>query len=75
MIRLSHMDEAGIDVQVIALTAPGVQVFDADTAFGLAQEANDVLVEAVGKYPSRFAGLAAVAPQAPKTTLPENSSS
>ena len=42
---------------MIALTAPSVQVFDADTASGLAQEANDVLVEAVRKYPSRFTGL------------------
>lgn len=69
--RLQEMDAGGVDMQVIELTAPGVQVFDADTACGLAEEANDILAEAVKRQPTRLAGLAAVAPQAPKRAAKE----
>ena len=34
--RLQDMDDTGIDKQIISLTAPGLQIFDADTAAGLA---------------------------------------
>jgi 5-carboxyvanillate decarboxylase len=69
--RLREMDEAGIDIQVIELTAPGVQVFDADTGCAMAEEANDILIAAVNKHPERFAGLAALAPQAPQRAAKE----
>jgi 2,3-dihydroxybenzoate decarboxylase len=64
-IRLAQMEEGGVDRQIIAITAPGVQVFDADTASVLAEEANDILAEAIRAHPARFHGLAAIAPQAP----------
>jgi 2,3-dihydroxybenzoate decarboxylase len=70
-LRLAAMDEAGIDMQLIFLTAPGVQTFDGDTATGLAAEANDILAEAVRNHPTRFAGLAAVAPHAPDAAAKE----
>src|SRR3990170_8292344 len=63
--RIRDMDEAGIAKQVLALTAPGVQVFDAPTATSLARSFNDELAEAIGRHPERFAGLAAIAPQDP----------
>lgn len=63
--RIADMDASGIAKQILSLTAPGVQVFDADTATGLAQSYNDQLAEAIRKYPDRFAGLAAIAPQDP----------
>ncbi|HYD07635.1 MAG TPA: amidohydrolase family protein [Reyranella sp.] len=69
--RIAHMDAVGIDMQVLSLTAPGVQVFDADIAARLAIEANDVLAEAVRKYPTRFGGLAAFAPQDPEAAARE----
>ncbi len=69
--RLQDMDKLGIDVQLLSLTAPGVQVFDAATATGLAADSNDRLAEAVRRHPHRFAGLAAVAPQDPKTAARE----
>ncbi|RYG16209.1 hydrolase, partial [bacterium] len=31
-LRLRDMDDNGVDMQVLSLTAPGVQLFDADTA-------------------------------------------
>jgi 2,3-dihydroxybenzoate decarboxylase len=70
-IRLQDMDDTGIAMQVLSLTAPGVQVFDTDTAVALAQSSNDQLSEAIGKYPHRFAGLAAVAPQNPAAAARE----
>ena len=63
--RIGHMDESGIDIQVIALTSPGVQIFDKDTANAIATSSNDELAEACRKYPDRFVGMAAVAPQDP----------
>jgi 5-carboxyvanillate decarboxylase len=63
--RIEAMDRLGIDMQLLLLTAPGVQVFDADTAVGLAANSNDQLAEACKAHPDRFAGLAAVAPQDP----------
>ena len=61
--RIKHMDERGIDMQIVALTSPGVQVMPKDQATAFAAHANDVLAEGCRKHPTRFAGLAAVAPQ------------
>jgi len=63
--RIRQMDQDGISMQVLSLTAPGVQVFAADVATALAEQANDRLGEAIKAYPERFAGLAALAPQEP----------
>jgi 5-carboxyvanillate decarboxylase len=70
-LRLQHMDEAGIDMQVLSLTSPGVQVFDAETAVAYAKTANDYLAEAVRKHPTRFVGLTAIAPQNPAEAAKE----
>jgi 5-carboxyvanillate decarboxylase len=69
--RIADMDASGIDMQVLSLTSPGVQVFDAATANSLATSANDELAEAIRKYPTRFVGLAAAAPQDPKAAAKE----
>src|SRR6478735_10279861 len=50
--RLPQMDEFGVDMHLLALTAPGVQMFDADTAMELAVLANDVLAGLCKKYPT-----------------------
>src|SRR5665647_1129483 len=39
--RIADMDERGIDKQIIALTAPGVQLLHRDVAVALATLAND----------------------------------
>ncbi len=69
--RLREMDEYGVDIQLLSLTAPGVQMFDADTACELATLANDRLAEVISRHPARFAGLAAFAPQSPKRAAKE----
>jgi 5-carboxyvanillate decarboxylase len=69
--RIGDMDATGIAKQVISITAPGLQIFDAHTAVGLAPDYNDELAAAVSTYPDRFAGLAAIAPQAPRAAARE----
>jgi 2,3-dihydroxybenzoate decarboxylase len=69
--RIAHMDEVGIDMQVLSLTSPGVQVFAPDLATGLAADANDALAQAVRAAPTRLAGLGAVAPQNPAAAARE----
>ncbi|MPT46976.1 MAG: amidohydrolase [Sphingobium sp.] len=61
--RIARMDALGIDRQLLLLTAPGVQVLERSVGVGLAQLANDRLAEACTKYPDRFSGLLAFAPQ------------
>ena len=69
--RIADMDASGIDVQVLSLTSPGVQVFDAATANALATQSNDELAAAIAKYPTRYVGLAAAAPQDPAAAAKE----
>ncbi len=69
--RLPTMDECGVDMALLLLTAPGVQMFDADTATDLAALSNDRLAEIIANHPGRFAGLASFAPQSPKRAAKE----
>jgi 5-carboxyvanillate decarboxylase len=69
--RIADMDATGIDIQILSLTSPGVQIFDPDTAVGLARSANDELAAAVAAHPTRYAALAAVAPQDPAAAAKE----
>ena len=69
--RIAEMDAAGIDVQVLSLTAPGTEQLEPSEAAALAREANDCLGEAVRRYPSRFAGFAALPTAAPDAAVAE----
>ncbi|MEX2525843.1 MAG: amidohydrolase family protein [Gammaproteobacteria bacterium] len=69
--RIADMDAGGIDKQVLMLTAPGVQVFDATTGTALAASSNDQLAEACRNHPDRFAGLTVIAPQDPAAAARE----
>ncbi len=69
--RLADMDATGIDMQILSLTCPGVQLFDTATATALASRFNDELAEGVLRNPTRFAGLAAIAPQDPQRAAQE----
>ncbi|HZR62616.1 MAG TPA: amidohydrolase family protein [Xanthobacteraceae bacterium] len=69
--RLAEMDAAGIDMQVLSLTAPGVEQLDAAAAVPLAREANDYIADAVKQHPARFAAFAAVATPAPAEAAAE----
>ncbi len=69
--RLQELDARGIDMQVLSLISPGVQVFDAVTATALAKKINNELAENVRKHPRRYAGLACIAPQDPQGAAKE----
>ena len=69
--RIADMDAAGIDVQVLSLTSPGVDQLDAIEAVKLAHETNDILADAVLRHPSRFAGFATLPTASPETAADE----
>ena len=70
-LRLSHMDEYGIDRQLLLLTAPGVQVVRPGEGTTLAREANDIAAEACRNHPDRFSALAAFDPRDVKGSVGE----
>jgi 5-carboxyvanillate decarboxylase len=69
--RIEIMDQAGVDMHLLSLTSPGVQMFDKETATSLATVANDRLAEVIQKHPTRFTGLASFAPQDPARAAKE----
>jgi predicted TIM-barrel fold metal-dependent hydrolase len=69
--RLADMDANAVDVHLLSLGIPGVQMFERDLAVGLATLANDRLSEAIRRHPARFCGLAAFAPQDPNAAAKE----
>jgi predicted TIM-barrel fold metal-dependent hydrolase len=70
-VRLKVMDEAGVDMQVLSLSFPGVELFDAADGTAIAKVVNDRLSQAVKQYPERFAGFAALAAQDPTAAANE----
>lgn len=72
-LRIADMDRHGVDVQVLSLTAPGVQAtaLADDDAIHIAREANNYLAETVRQYPNRFVGFAAVSLQNPQAAITE----
>ena len=69
--RIADMDASGIAKQLVFLTAPGVQVFDRETAISLSREFNNQLFSSIQKHPERYAALAAIAPQDPANAAHE----
>jgi uncharacterized protein len=69
--RIAAMDEAGIDAQLLSLTAPGLEQAETADALAVARDSNDVLAAAVKANPTRFAGLAALAVGAPNKAAEE----
>jgi len=69
--RLAQMDASGIDMHVLSLTSPGVQMLDPDLAAQLATQTNDTLAEICKRRPTRFAALGSFAPQEPERAAKE----
>ena len=69
--RLADMDAAGLDVQVVSLTAAGVQSLAPDDAVTLARESNDVLADAVRARPDRLQGFATLPTPTPDAAARE----
>lgn len=60
--RLEDMDNSGIDIAVLSLTSPGVQIFEPVEASALSVRFNDELAEGIARHPDRYVGLAAFSP-------------
>ncbi len=70
--RIGEMDAAGVDMSILTLNPPGVQIFsDAGKAATLAREANDRLAGIIAERPDRFFGLGSLAPQDPEAAALE----
>lgn len=69
--RLGEMDQAGVDMQVLSVTIPGVQMFEPGQASELAAATNDYLAAVIARHPRRYAGLACFAPQDPRQAAKE----
>ncbi|HEY3989027.1 MAG TPA: amidohydrolase family protein [Acidobacteriaceae bacterium] len=69
--RIAEMDAAGIDMQVLSLTAPGTEQMDAAAAIAIARDANDRIADAVRAFPTRFAGFACLPTGDPQAAVAE----
>ena len=55
--RIALLDEAGIDVTVLSLAAPGTEPFEPSLGTKVARATNDALAEAIARHPDRYLGL------------------
>ena len=69
--RLRVMDEAGIDLQVLSVTAPGSQQVPAEHAHELSRKLNDRVAEVIAAHPDRFNALASLPTQDPAAAIVE----
>ena len=69
--RIADMDAAGIDMQVLSVSANAVDTLDASAANAIARDANDHLAAAVRAHPARFAAFATLALQEPDKAAAE----
>ena len=69
--RIADMDAAGIDLQVLSLTAVGSDKLDTPTATAITRDTNDKLAAAVKAHPTRFAAFATLALQEPEKAAAE----
>src|SRR6478672_457843 len=71
-LRISDMDEHGLDMQVLSLTSPGIQAEkDTRVAVTNALKVNDFLKTVIDQHPTRFGGFAALPLQDPKAAADE----
>ena len=69
--RVAAMDETGLDVQVLSLTAPGLQSLEPAQASALQTASNDLLADTVRRRPDRFQGIATLATPDPAAAARE----
>ena len=69
--RQSVLDEAGIDMQVLSFTSPGVQVHPPDRSVAYARSVNDALAAIVQERGARFAALATLPLNDPAASVAE----
>jgi len=56
--RIRMMDEKGLDMQVLTMTTPGVDIEEPSYGVKLTEIVNDAMAEVISKHPDRFSALA-----------------
>lgn len=69
--RLSDMEKAGFDMQILTLSIPSVDIFPAEIGENLARMVNDETAELCRRYPGRFLGFATLPFLDPQRTVRE----
>lgn len=69
--RVAAMDAQGIDLQVLSLAPPGTHPLEPADAVPLAELANDIAAEAVGRHPTRFRAFATLPLANPEAAVRE----
>jgi 5-carboxyvanillate decarboxylase len=70
--RLKAMDAAGIDMQVLSFSSPGVEGMENDEdAIRMARQTNDELAAIIKRHPTRYAGFATIACHKPDAAADE----
>jgi 6-methylsalicylate decarboxylase len=57
---LAFMDEAEIDIAILSISTPGVQLQDRQASRKLARQCNELAASLISKYPKRFGAFASV---------------
>jgi 6-methylsalicylate decarboxylase len=58
--RIAEMDRLGVDVHVLALSAPNVYFSDDELSKTVAETTNDFIADVAKRYPQRFLSLASI---------------
>ena len=69
--RFTAMDDVGVDVQVLSLTAPGLHNLAPDDAAALQGPTNDLIAQRVRARPDRLQGFATLATPSPEAAALE----
>lgn len=69
--RIKEMDECSVDMQMLSLSYPGLDVFETEDAISISRMINDHLAEVVKKYPTRFSGFCCIPLQDPDIAADE----
>lgn len=70
-LRIRNMDEAGVDIAMVSLTAPNVYVASKDLSIALARQVNDDFAAQQQRYPGRLRWFASLPWEHPAAALEE----
>ncbi|MDG1407011.1 MAG: amidohydrolase family protein [Octadecabacter sp.] len=70
-LRLSEMDSAGVDMQVLSHQSPGSQRLGDDVAVEACRNVNNALADVIAQKPDRFAGFAMIPTNTPDLAADE----
>lgn len=71
LLRIQDLDAAGVDMQILSLTVPGVHNEPEDEGLALARLANDAFGEIIREHPDRYGAFATLPTQRPDAAAAE----